>query len=127
MKSVFFYLFFSLQIFSIVLVTSCSTSKIQKPTSKPATESKLPTNGICLSGDCWNGKGTFEYANKDRYIGEFREGLPNGEGLMIFQNGSSISGSFKNGKVHGFATEYDSNRRLIYSGEWLEGKKQNGL
>lgn len=80
-----------------------------------------------MSGDCWNGKGTFEYLNKDRYIGEFKDGLPNGEGLLIFSNGSSISGSFQNGKVHGFATELDEKRRLIYSGEWIQGQKKTGL
>jgi hypothetical protein len=88
---------------------------------------KSTLNGSCLSGDCWNGKGTFEYLNKDRYIGEFREGLPHGEGLMIYANGSSISGSFHKGKVHGFATEFDEKRKLIYSGEWIEGKKKNSL
>ncbi|MCX8000324.1 MAG: 2-isopropylmalate synthase, partial [Leptospiraceae bacterium] len=62
-----------------------------------------------------------------RYIGEFKDGFPNGEGLLIFSNGSSISGSFQNGKVHGFATEFDEKRRLIYSGEWIQGQKKTGL
>lgn len=117
--SVLFFIFVS-------LISNCSSSQVEKPTSKIPLK-KTPINGTCLSGNCWDGNGTFQYFNQDRFIGEFQNGLPNGKGLIIFQDGSFISGSFKNGKPHGFATEYDSNRRLIYSGEWVEGKKRDGL
>jgi hypothetical protein len=90
---------------------------------KPTKKSRVKTLGVCTSGNCVNGSGTFEYKNGDRYIGPFVSSLPEGEGLYINSQKESFSGSFKSGKLHGFASHYDSKRNLIYSGEWKDGKK----
>lgn len=104
---------------TIFLLSQCSSSKCQKK-SKP-----VPTLGVCTSGNCKNGSGTFEYKNGDRYVGDFVNSKPEGNGLFINTKKESISGEFKNGKPHGFASEYDANRKLIYNGEWENGNKKN--
>ena len=63
--------------------------------------------GECTEGDCQNGKGTTisnEIVNgevqKTKYVGEFKNGKPNGKGTMTFiTNGGIIcyTGDFKNG------------------------------
>ena len=34
----------------------------------------------CIEGDCDNGYGTYTYANGDKYVGEFKDGKPQGQG-----------------------------------------------
>jgi len=55
----------------------------------------------CLEGDCKNGTGTYLFENNNKYTGSFKEGVPHGEGSMVYFSDSSE-----------------------YSGAWVEGKKQ---
>ena len=36
----------------------------------------------CVEGDCVNGKGTMVYSTGHKYVGEFRNGLRDGQGFM---------------------------------------------
>jgi len=61
----------------------------------------------CISGDCQNGQGTTNSikivngeAQNTKYVGEFKNGKPNGKGTITFiTNGGMIryTGDFKNG------------------------------
>lgn len=43
----------------------------------------------------------FHKLGSNLYDGEFKDGLPNGQGKYIFGNGDTYSGKFKDGKFHG--------------------------
>ena len=46
----------------------------------------------CLKGNCFNGYGTFQYANGNRYIGDFSDGNPHGQGILYCANGNKYLG-----------------------------------
>ena len=70
------------------------------------------------------GKGTFTgtNGNKFEYIGELKDGKPNGKGKAIWPNGDAYEGEWKDGKMHGRGkiTWYNGN---VYEGEWRDGKR----
>ncbi|MGB3546476.1 MAG: caspase family protein [Saprospiraceae bacterium] len=57
--------------------------------------------GQCLQGDCKTGPGTLVYADGDRYRGEFRDGLAEGEGMLFRTDGSRYVGQFREGEPQG--------------------------
>ncbi len=63
----------------------------------------LPAIADKYQGDCSKGKasgiGTAE--GKDKYTGNFADGLPDGEGVYIWANGTTYTGSFAKGKMEG--------------------------
>jgi hypothetical protein len=52
----------------------------------------------CVSGNCVNGLGTQIYTDGSKYIGEFKNGVSDGEGEFISSNGEKYVGVFKNDK-----------------------------
>ncbi len=72
-----------------------------------------------------HGTGTLEYADGDRYEGEFFQGVEEGEGILIYEDGGKYNGSFKAGLRHGSG-------KMVYSdgaefeGEWFEDSRVKG-
>ena len=63
--------------------------------------------------------------NKDiKYVGEIKNGLPNGRGKEISPDGYKYEGEYRDGVPHGQGTETLSNG-WKYVGEWREGKPWN--
>ena len=63
-----------------------------------------------------NGKGSVTYAENDEYgrkefIGEFKDGLFNGQGTMTYTNGTTKTGTWKDGEF------------VLYTEEILDGKR----
>ncbi len=58
--------------------------------------------------------------NKDRYVGKLKDGLFNGNGVLIKENGDIYIGEFNNGKPNGLLNYY-RNGKLRYSGNWESG------
>ena len=56
-----------------------------------------------------------------KYVGEIRNGVPNGQGTLTSPNGLMYVGEFKNGKGHGQGT-FTSPDGIQYHGEWKDGK-----
>ena len=57
-----------------------------------------PDNGDpsgCVKGDCFNGYGTFQYANGNRYVGDFSGGQPDGQGILYCSNGNKYLGHWE--------------------------------
>ncbi len=49
----------------------------------------------CLSGDCFNGTGTYLYKSGAEYTGTFKNGKINGKGTLLFSNGNIYKGFWK--------------------------------
>ncbi len=78
----------------------------------------------CTTGDCKNGKGRYIYSNGDKYIGEFKNGLPDGRGVYHYKNGDIYNGLWLKSKRHGYGTFKWANGDT-YIGEY-ENHKKNG-
>lgn len=77
----------------------------------------------CTNGDCNNGKGRFLFANGDRYIGEFKKGLPDGRGAYYYTNGDVYKGQFKEGERHGYGTmKWKAGE--MYIGEYVRNQRE---
>jgi hypothetical protein len=71
-----------------------------------------------------NGMGVASYisGNVIRYAGNFVNGMYNGKGTMIFNNGAFLTGTWKNGKLNGKGTNLTAEGSL-YIGDFLNGLK----
>ncbi len=98
----------------------------------------------CISGNCYNGKGTYLFkdgskytgtflkskphgngiiiqADGGRYEGEFYQGVKEGKGKMTFATGDVYLGSFSSGAFSGTGKMVFRNGD-IYTGYWVNGK-----
>ena len=57
-----------------------------------------------------------------QYVGQCRDGVPEGAGTVKFGNGDSYQGAFAHGKIEGRGTWLSANGST-YSGQWREGKR----
>lgn len=67
-----------------------------------------------------NGQGTYTWANGAKYVGQWTNGQRNGRGLYLWPNGERYVGEFKNNKKHGQGTLIYANGRK-YVGEFKDG------
>ncbi|HJP38647.1 MAG TPA: hypothetical protein QF499_05880 [Gammaproteobacteria bacterium] len=72
---------------------------------------------VCTAGNCVDGQGTYTYANGDKYVGEWRDNLPNGQGTLTYADGSKYVGEWKGSKANGQGTmTYADGRKM--AGIW---------
>ena len=57
----------------------------------------------------------------ETYIGEVNNNMWNGQGTYYFNDGSKLSGTWKNGKLSGFGIELDKNNNVVKEGIWENG------
>ena len=55
------------------------------------------------------------------YIGSWINGLPNGQGKFIWDNGDNFTGNFEEGKMSGQG-RYKWKNGNHYNGQWVENK-----
>jgi S1-C subfamily serine protease len=72
-----------------------------------------------LWSDCY---GTVTSVDGRIYVGQWKEGLPHGQGDFTFVNGAKYVGEIKGGLQHGQGT-YTDQKGSIYIGEWKRGKQ----
>ena len=78
-------------------------------------------DGKCVEGDCVNGKGTFEFTNGDKYVGEFKDGKIDGQGTLSIKIGYKYVGQFKDNKFDGQGTySYGTYGGWVYVGEFKD-------
>ena len=89
---------------------------------------------ICVSSLSWglpecpksgykhNCFGTKISQNGDKYVGEFKNGLPNGNGTKIWKNGDKYIGEWKNDQRNGNGT-YTWKNGDKYIGGWKDNKR----
>ena len=54
----------------------------------------------------------YTWSDGSKYVGEFNEGLPNGQGKMTYSDGSKHEGEYKNGRPWNTIV-YDRNGKII--------------
>lgn len=55
----------------------------------------------CIKGNCYNGYGTYLFANGAKYIGDFQDGRAHGKGIIYFNNGNKYIGQWENDNRQG--------------------------
>lgn len=83
--------------------------------------STLTIHAQCLSGNCFDGRGTYLYPSGAKYIGQFKKGKIQGKGILYFSNGNKYSGDwvdhYRQGK--GELVFADGG---VYNGEFYKSK-----
>ena len=87
-------------------------------------------NGNKYDGEWKNGMPdgnvTSTFASGSKYVGEYKEGKKNGQGTYTFSNGDKYTGGFKDGKYHGLGTE-TFDKGLKYVGEYRDDKRNGNF
>lgn len=67
----------------------------------------------CTSGDCADGIGVYAYGDGSKWVGEFINGQPNGEGTCYYANGDKYVGNWERHAPHGEGIMYYANQRVL--------------
>ena len=69
--------------------------------------------------------GKYYFTNGERHEGQFKSGLPNGQGKLYYSNGKlKYEGESKNGLFDGMGTYYFTSGN-VYNGLFKNGEKVN--
>lgn len=90
--------------------------------SQECSVEKAELKGV-YTGDCKKGKanGKGKAVGTDTYEGDFKSGLPDGEGIYTFKNGNVYKGHFSKGLLDGkgtFAYKRENTSDSIIDGYW---------
>ena len=70
-----------------------------------------------------NGKGTFNWANRQIFKGYYKNDQKYGNGKMILEDGTKIEGYWQNGKMKG-AVIMTNSAGIVKKVRWKESKGQ---
>jgi hypothetical protein len=76
----------------------------------------------CVSGNCWNGYGSYHFADGAVYMGEWKNGKFCGQGTYNYSNGDKYIGEWKDDYKEGQGTYYYY-EGAIYVGGWKDDYK----
>jgi len=77
----------------------------------------------CVEGDCINGRGTLVFDTGHKYTGGFKDGVRQGEGILLMPGGRKIVGVWEDNEIKsGTYTEPDG---TVYEGQWMF-RERNG-
>ena len=76
----------------------------------------------CISGDCENGQGTFIDKWGCKYVGEWKNGRYDGQGIRTYSDESKYVGEWKDGQYHGQGKKSEPSGSY-YEGGWKKGKQ----
>ncbi len=96
----------------------------QKPnpssTGKPSGKSDVAGLRNCNSTYCRNGTGYYDYPDGSRWIGEFKNGVPGGQGTCYYAGGDRYEGQWANGAPNGEGVIYSTSGRVT-GAVWVNG------
>jgi hypothetical protein len=75
--------------------------------SRLATKSSNLNSGLYAHLEFFTGAITL--SNGDRYLGQMKFGIPNGDGLLLFKDGNTYFGGFTNGRYEGDGAYFSIN------------------
>lgn len=67
----------------------------------------------CNSNYCQDGEGTYVYGDGSRYVGTFRDGMPEGKGTIYYTNGDEYVGGWSQHAPHGEGVMTYSTGRVV--------------
>ncbi|HXV09357.1 MAG TPA: hypothetical protein VD839_00995 [Burkholderiales bacterium] len=115
---------------AVFFASSSSSTEVPCPQGTQATDSMNCVGQVdFLNGEKYvgevregqpNGQGTYTWANGAKYVGQWTNGQRNGRGMYLWPNGEKYIGEFKNNKKHGQGTLIYANGRK-YVGEFKDG------
>ena len=79
----------------------------------------------CISGDCVSGIGEYKLKN-GKYIGQFKDSRPHGNGVFTNRKGYSYDGEWLNSIKTGFGIETNKRDYFSYTGKF-ENNQRNGV
>ncbi len=96
------------------------------PDTKPKCKVELESINASYEGDCKKGmaEGIGTARGEDTYVGEFKKGLPHGQGRYIWSDGNYYSGDFRKGTPEGYGEKVIKRPGLLDSlviGYWKSG------
>ncbi len=78
---------------------------------------------LCFAGGVAMAEsGTLTFPDGSKYVGEHKDGIPNGQGTFIWPNGNKYAGGLMDGKFNGQGT-YTRPNGHKYVGKWKEDKR----
>lgn len=84
-------------------------------------------NGSIFAGNYEDGEmsyGTYYFTNGEYYVGEIANNNMTGQGTYYFPDNSYTEGQRKNGELNGYATTYNAYYNILFSGNYIDGKKE---
>ena len=69
-------------------------------------------------------KGAYYFKSGSVYEGDWLDNQLHGQGKYIYADGKTYEGEFKKGTFHGYGVHKSKDGSLIYSGNWVEGKRE---
>lgn len=107
-----------------------SSQKINVKLARHRIVSKRPFDSGYYEGslylDTRDGEGTFWYPDGAVYTGSWKDDMPSGKGKKTYCDGSSYNGHWEQGVQHGMGTEYDTQGKKVFEGEWSWGEYSKG-
>ncbi len=78
----------------------------------------------CLSGDCQEGIGKYQFPSGAIYEGQFLNGEVHGQGTCDYTDGSSYSGQWQYRYPHGHGSKLYADKEM-WTGNWIKGRPIN--
>ena len=69
-----------------------------------------------------NGQGTLTLPTGEKYVGEYKDGMRNGQGAYTSPNGQKYVGEFKDNKYNGIGKLFASDGTVAQQGYWIADK-----
>ncbi len=93
-----------------------------KPSAGKPNSTKPDVTGLrnCGSVYCRSGQGYYDYPDGSRWMGEFKDGYPNGRGICHYANGDRYEGEWANNAPYGEGVMYFASGR-VYGAVWMNG------
>lgn len=88
---------------------------------KDGKETTVQADGEMFAGKL-NGKVNIKWSDGDSYIGNYKNGVREGQGIFKFGVGNTYDGEWKAGLQNGYGTSRNSKGEIVHEGEWSNGE-----
>ncbi len=92
-----------------VLTGTFEMGKYIDNTSQNSNSNTSSKSSSCLTGNCDNGWGVYEWETGDKYAGDWKSGTRDGDGVYTWANGDKYVGGWIGGIINGYGTQYYAN------------------
>ncbi|CAF3914182.1 unnamed protein product [Adineta steineri] len=120
---------------SLSIAFKTMTTTLTPTTASTHTPTNVQTSLILIHTDRWgnryegemkdgkkHGKGHMDFANGDRFTGDYIEDSITGQGVYIYANGARYEGQWKDSKKHGKG-QMDFDSSIKYISDWIEDNR----